>query len=57
MIDFRRKGFEHVGKSDEWAKIAKRHLKTSMVHASVRNAELAARLTEMACLKAKHRFS
>ena len=34
-------------KSEEWAEIAKRHLKASMVHAGVKNAELARRLTEM----------
>ena len=33
--------------SDEWAETAKRHLKASMVHAGVRNAELARRLTDM----------
>jgi hypothetical protein len=36
-----------AGTSDEWAEIAKRHLKASMVHAGVKNAELARRLTDM----------
>jgi hypothetical protein len=36
-----------AGASDEWSEIAKRHLKASMVHAGVRNAELARRLTDM----------
>ena len=36
-----------AGKSDEWAELAKRHLKAEMVRAGVRNTELAKRLTEM----------
>jgi hypothetical protein len=36
-----------TGKSDEWASIAKRHLKSEMVKADVRFAELAKRLTDM----------
>jgi len=36
-----------AGASDEWSEIVKRHLKASMVHAGVRNAELARRLTDM----------
>lgn len=36
-----------TGKSDEWADLAKRHLKSEMVRAGVRNAELAKRLTDM----------
>ncbi|MEO6716666.1 MAG: DUF6471 domain-containing protein [Novosphingobium sp.] len=36
-----------AGKSDEWADLAKRHLKAEMVRAGVKNAELAKRLTEM----------
>ena len=34
-------------KSDEWAELARRHLKAEMVRAGVRNAELAKRLTDM----------
>ena len=34
-------------KSDEWAELAKRLLKSEMVKAGVKNAELAKRLTEM----------
>jgi hypothetical protein len=33
--------------SDEWAGVAKRHLRSEMVKADVRFAELAKRLTEM----------
>jgi hypothetical protein len=33
--------------SEEWAELAKRHLKAEMVRAGVKNAELARRLTEM----------
>ena len=33
--------------SDEWASIAKRHLKAEMVRSGVRFAELAKRLTDM----------
>jgi hypothetical protein len=36
-----------TGKSDEWASIAKRHLKSEMVKTDVRFAELAKRLTDM----------
>jgi hypothetical protein len=36
-----------AGKSDEWAELAKRHLKAEMVRTGVKNAELAKRLTEM----------
>lgn len=36
-----------TGSSDEWAGLAKRHLKAEMVRAGVRNAELAKRLTDM----------
>ncbi len=36
-----------AGKSDEWAELAKRHLKSEMVRAGVKNAELASRLTDM----------
>ena len=36
-----------AGKSDEWADQAKRLIKSEMVRAGVKNAELAKRLTEM----------
>jgi hypothetical protein len=36
-----------AGKSDEWADLAKRHLKGEMARAGVKYAELAKRLTDM----------
>jgi hypothetical protein len=36
-----------AGKSDEWAEQAKRLLKSEMVRAGIKNAELAQRLTDM----------
>lgn len=36
-----------ASKSDEWADLAKRVLKSEMTRAGVRNAELAKRLTDM----------
>jgi hypothetical protein len=36
-----------AGTSEKWADLAKRHLKSEMVRAGVRNAELARRLTDM----------
>ena len=36
-----------AAKSDEWAELAKRLLKSEMVRAGVKNAELAQRLTDM----------
>jgi hypothetical protein len=41
------RGIVVPSKSDEWADLAKRHLKSEMVRAGVKNAELAKRLTEM----------
>lgn len=35
------------GKSDEWADLAKRTVRSEMVRAGVKNAELAKRLTDM----------
>ena len=36
-----------ASKSDEWADRAKRHLRSEMVRAGIKNAELAKRLTDM----------
>ncbi len=36
-----------TGKSDEWADLAKRTLRSEMVRAGIKNAELAKRLTDM----------
>jgi len=48
MIGFRQiSGDSMPGKSDEWADLAKRTLRSEMVRAGIKNAELANRLTEM----------